>query len=115
MSADWLLDDSADWPPPATDQQSATELVLRALRREGLAGELTGDERQVLAGFRRLGDRQQGRVLGIIEGLADAADGSDADVDPLPPHEREAITAVRAIVAREIARQTAPAQRKGAG
>ena len=51
---DWLADDSQKWPPPLTPQQKAEDIVRAALTKEGLAGELTAEERKLLAGYRTL-------------------------------------------------------------
>jgi transcriptional regulator with XRE-family HTH domain len=70
VSLDWLADDSADWPPPATPQQSAEQIVRQALERGGLAGELSEDERAVVSAMRRLDDSARTRLVGYVDALA---------------------------------------------
>ena len=76
---DWLADDSADWPPPQSDAQQAVEMVRSALAREGLAGELDKDERDLLAAWRTLSDADRTWILGYVTGLA--AGGTEVTAD----------------------------------
>lgn len=111
----WLADDSQDWPPPETVEDKTAELVGQALAGAGLAGELTDDERQLLSRWRQLNDRQQGRVLGMVEGLGEAA--AEA-ADEVPPHERIVLDKVADLVRRELDKQqdaAAAKQQRGAG
>lgn len=111
----WLLDDQQDWPPPETVADKTAELVSQALAGAGLAGELTDDERQLLSRWRHLNDRQQGRVLGMVEGLGEAAADS---AEEIPPHERMVLDKVRDLVGRELDkrdRADSAKQRRGAG
>lgn len=80
ISLDWLADDSAGWPPPASDQERAEDLVREALTSAGFTGELSDDERDLLAAWRRLGDRRRGELLGLATGWADGPD-CPADTD----------------------------------
>jgi len=70
VSFDWLCDDGADWPPPASDEQQAAEMVREALTGGGLAGELTDEERELLATWRRMAPNRRGHALGYLIGLA---------------------------------------------
>lgn len=76
VPADWLADDSADWPPPVSDQARAEGLVRKALTGAGLVGELSEDERDLLAAWRRLSDRRRGELQGLATGWADTADAT---------------------------------------
>ena len=67
---DWLGDDSADWPPPQTEAQRGVDLVAEALASAGLVGELTDDERELLAAYRRMAPRQRDRLVGYAIGQA---------------------------------------------
>lgn len=69
---DWLTDNSADFPPPTSVAQEAASMVEAALTGAGLAGELTDDERELLAAWRRLNDRRRGELLGMARGWGDA-------------------------------------------
>lgn len=70
VPAEWLADDEADWPPPASEEGQAVELVRGALTKAGIAGDLTDEERELLAGFRQLAPAQQRELLGYLRGLA---------------------------------------------
>lgn len=114
VSIDWLFDDSQVNPPETVADKTA-ELVSQALAGAGLAGELTDDERQLLSRWRHLNDRQQGRVLGMVEGLGEAAADS---AEEIPPNERIVLDKVRDLVGRELdkrARADSAKQRRGAG
>ncbi len=76
VPVNWLADDSADWPPPATPQQSAETLVREALTGAGLTGELTPPEREVLRLYRMLEGDNRKKIEGMLLGLAFA--GTDA-------------------------------------
>ena len=109
----WASDPETDWPPPVSEKDMAAELVSQALAGAGLAGELTDDERQLLSRWRQLNDRQQGRVLGMVEGLGESA--ADA-AEEIPPHERIALDKVRDLVRRELdKRDKVDRERRGAG
>ena len=69
LSLDWLTDDSADWPPPQTPEQSAEAMVRDALTAGAGLGGLSAQERRLLAGFRALDGESRGRLLGYAEGL----------------------------------------------
>ena len=77
VSMDWLTDDSADCPPPETNEQQTADLIRNALAGAGLAGEQTDDERELLAAWRRLNDRRRGELLGLARGWS----GSDSAGD----------------------------------
>lgn len=70
VPAEWLGDDSQDFPPPQSDTQQATELVRAALAKEGLAGELDKDERDLLTAWRTLSDADRTWIVGYVTGLA---------------------------------------------
>ncbi len=74
---DWLSDDSQDYPPPATDKDRATGLVEQALASAGLAGDMTGDERELLAAFRTMPEKLQMVALGYIIGLSGGSGQQD--------------------------------------
>jgi len=75
---DWLADEAQDWPPPASDDEQAAELVRGALVGAGLAGELTRDERELLSRYRSLSQRHRDRVLGLVIGLASSGGDEEA-------------------------------------
>lgn len=78
VSLDWLADESQGWPPPASDDEQAAELVRGALVGAGLAGELTRDERELLSRYRSLSQRHRDRVLGLVIGLASSGGDEEA-------------------------------------
>ena len=70
VSLDWLADDSQGWPPPQSEAQRTFDIVKQALTIGGLLGEVSADEREILADYRRLDDEAKARVMGFITGLA---------------------------------------------
>jgi transcriptional regulator with XRE-family HTH domain len=82
---DWLLDDSEEWPPPPTQRAQAVDLVQSILAGEGLAGDLSEPERQLLAAYRSLAEADRRELLGFARGLAlgsaRAATPSGADTE----------------------------------
>jgi transcriptional regulator with XRE-family HTH domain len=72
---DWLADDKAGWPPPATEGEKASEIVEFALSKAGLIGKLSSDERDLLAAFRQLPSGERGRLLGYAQGRLEAVKG----------------------------------------
>ncbi len=93
VSLDWLVDDSQGWPPPAGPEQQVADMVRKVFDRAGLAGEITDQEREVLAAFRSLDAAGRSEVLGYCRGLsvsrsagksetsAPAQAGSEADLE----------------------------------
>jgi transcriptional regulator with XRE-family HTH domain len=79
VPADWLADDAQDWPPPVSQREQAVELVERALSSAGLAGQLSPQERELLASIRKLGPQGLAQVAGFVRGLETA---SAAAADP---------------------------------
>jgi len=76
VTIDWLTDESQGWPPPPSEDTRVSDIVRPAIANQGLAGELTDEERELLAGFRKLPPKQQDRIVGYVIGLA--ASGSEA-------------------------------------
>ena len=66
----WLIDDSADWPPPESDKQRASSLIEQALASYGLARELSELECSVLAMMRGVPETVRYQVLAYISGRA---------------------------------------------
>jgi transcriptional regulator with XRE-family HTH domain len=73
LPLDWLADDSAQWPPPAGAERQVGDLLRQVLTEGGLAGELSAQERELLAMMRALpADLRQrwlDRSLAYAEGL----------------------------------------------
>lgn len=85
---DWLADDAADWPPPASDEQKATDIVKELLASRGVGGDLTDDERQCLAAFRAMDEMARQKTLGFMGGVM-------ASRSPVVPS-RDVVTSPRA-------------------
>ncbi len=80
VSADWLADESADYPPPPTEKQVSAAMIEQVLAGGGLVGELSEEERALVSRFRALNDAGKGRMLGLAEGLNASKTGlSDLD------------------------------------
>lgn len=77
---DWLADDSQDWPPPEDDRRKASEMIERVLSGAGLAGDLSNDEREILANWRRLDHPLRQKVIGYVIGLATTGNQAGADL-----------------------------------
>ncbi len=102
VSADWLGDDSQGWPPPASGKQSAAAMVERALTGEGLLGDLTEQERHLLADFRSLPELLQGEALGHVSGLSHKQRITrETGKPPTPAHIVEIVEAEVARILRE--------------
>jgi hypothetical protein len=73
VSVDWLADNGQDWPPPASSEDQAADIVRSVLAGGGLTGELSDQECQFIALLRSLPAdlRRQfvDRSLGYAEGL----------------------------------------------
>lgn len=79
VSADWLSDDTQDWPPPKTADEQIVQAV-RAAFPASAAG-LSGEERELISYWRMLSPTHRAKVLGVALGLANATDAT--------PHEAE--------------------------
>lgn len=73
VSPQWLGDDAADWPPPASTDERILETVRSALAGAGAAGSVTDAEREALAALRRLPETLAARAVGVLVGMAAAA------------------------------------------
>lgn len=67
---EWLADDEQDWPPPRSDEQTAADLVKRALAGAGLPGKLDPLEAEILTMIRSLHPAQKFLAKGMILGLS---------------------------------------------
>jgi len=77
VPAEWLFDDSQDWPPPPTEDQQIVAAVRAAM---GGAVTLTEYEQEIIAEARRLSPMVRGELRGYLAGLS-ARDGlSDAEI-----------------------------------
>jgi len=80
---DWLIDDKQAWPPPPGEDDRIVTTVRRALCEGGLIGELSDDERELLAAWRTLNNPTvAARVLGYISGLAEMASAAESTATP---------------------------------
>lgn len=67
----WLVDEDADFPPPAEDdKQRAVEIVENALTVGGLGGELSAEEVELIAAVRRFSPEAREKLDGVLVGLA---------------------------------------------
>jgi hypothetical protein len=87
---EWLADDEQGWPPPKTDEQSASELLQQVLESAGLVGQLSPEESNFLSLIRTIHPIDRARLLGWL--LRAGGRGFEiGDVDPflkdgsLPP------------------------------
>jgi transcriptional regulator with XRE-family HTH domain len=75
VPAEWLFDDSQDWPPPPTEDQQIVAAVRAAV---GDTANLTDYEREIISEARRLGAMARGELRGYLAGLS-ARDGLSDD------------------------------------
>jgi len=75
VPAEWLFDDSQDWPPPPTEDQQIVQAVRSAM---GGAVTLTEAEQEIIGMYRRLEPFAQGEARGYLAGLS-ARDGLSDD------------------------------------
>ncbi len=75
VPAEWLFDDSQDWPPPPTEDQQIVAAVRAAM---GGAVSLTEAEQEIIAEARRLSPMARGELRGYLAGLS-ARDGLSDD------------------------------------
>ena len=91
---DWLADDEQDWPPPKPPEEQAADVVREALSRGGLAGELSREERELLAAWRSLPEPLKAKALGYVTGLlaggAAEAAAAAAELDRAATEARQA-------------------------
>ena len=66
---DWLVDDTAKGDPPVDGRGRVASLIEQALAGAGLVGELSADEVELVAVFRRLTELEKVRLAGFLAGL----------------------------------------------
>lgn len=74
---DWLADDAADWPPPASQDERIIDTVRAAM---ATAVDLPADERELLRSYRALDRQRRDRALGLVIGMAAYGSEEDAKV-----------------------------------
>jgi len=70
VDIDWLVDGEADSPPPVDHRSRVLSAVAAALSSAGLAGELSGDEAEIVGIYRGLSEIERVRLAGFLAGLA---------------------------------------------
>lgn len=65
---DWLADDAADWPPPASTDEQIVQVVRDAMAAAAPAG-LDADERKMLTWLRELPDDGRSVVWGYVQAM----------------------------------------------
>ena len=66
---DWLVDDSLDWPPPASEGSNIITMVRDAMLRDGRLGALSADETAIIAAVRQLPPDLIRQAVGYVQGL----------------------------------------------
>lgn len=79
---EWLLDDKADFPPPANMEHEILSIVRDALANAGYLGDLSPQEREILARYRATDESGRGELLGYVRRLP-IRDDTEAQRDAL--------------------------------
>jgi transcriptional regulator with XRE-family HTH domain len=72
VPAEWLGDDTADWPPPPSADQQIVDAVRGVMASAGAGGAASDDERRLLQAARSVDAASLRQLVGYAEGLAQA-------------------------------------------